>query len=123
MIWETILGGNTRVTFSTERYGKGTPYDVSYERSVIENLVAHHYDRPSFNGTTITGQVGTPITLTDTNNVLNNYDVYASNGAEVRIDGNNITITPIISLLYSNFSFSFFCFFLAIYILPLQLKL
>lgn len=94
MIWETILGGNTKVTFSTERYGKGTAYDVSYERSVIENLVAHHYDRPSFNGITITGQVGTPITLTDTNNVLNNYEVYASNGAEVRIDGNNITITP-----------------------------
>ena len=94
MIWETILGGNTKVTFSTERYGKGAHYDVSYERAVIENLVAHHYDRPSFNGTTITGQVGIPITLTDTNNVLNNYEVYASNDAEIRIDGNNITIIP-----------------------------
>ena len=94
MIWETILGGNTRVTYSTARYGQGTPYDVSYERSVIENLVAHHYTRPSFNGSSVTTQVGTPITITDTNNVLSNYEVYASNGAEVKIDGNKLTITP-----------------------------
>lgn len=94
LIWETILGGNTRVTYSTARYGAGTPYDVSYERSVIENLVAHHYDKPSFNGTTITSQVGTPVTLTDTNNVLSNYEVYASNNANVSIDGNKLTITP-----------------------------
>lgn len=94
LLWETILGGNTRVTYSTARYGAGTPYDVSYERSVIENLVAHHYDKPSFNGTTITSQVGTPVTLTDTNNVLSNYQVYASNNANVSIDGNKLTITP-----------------------------
>lgn len=94
LLWETILGGNTRVTYSTARYGKGTVYDVSYERSVIENLVAHHYDKPSFNGTTITSQVGTPVTLTDTNNVLSNYQVYASNNANVSIDGNKLTITP-----------------------------
>ena len=42
LIWETILGGNTKVTYSTARYGQGTPYDVSYQKSVIENLVAHH---------------------------------------------------------------------------------
>ena len=94
LIWETILGGNTKVTYSTARYGQGTPYDVSYQKSVIENLVAHHYDRPSFNGTTVTTQVGTPITLTDTNNVLSNYEVYASNGADVSINGNKLTITP-----------------------------
>lgn len=94
LIWETILGGNTKVTFSTARYGQGTPYNVDYEKSVIENLVAHHTDKPSFNGTSITSQVGTPVTLTDTNNVLSNYEVYASNGAEISINGNNLTITP-----------------------------
>ena len=94
LIWETILGGNTKVTFSTGRYGTGTVYDVSVQKSVIMNLVNHHYDRPSFNGTTVSSQVGTPITLTDTNNVLSNYEVYASNGAKVSINGNKLTITP-----------------------------
>lgn len=94
MIWETILGHNTWIRFSTERYNGGTALDVSYEKSVIENLVKHHYDKPSFNGKTITAQVGTTVTLTDTNNVLNNYQVYASNNANVSINGNQLTITP-----------------------------
>lgn len=94
LIWETILGGNTKVTYSTERYGAGSVYNVSAQKSAIMDLVNHHYDRPSFNGTTVSSQVGTPITLTDTNNVLSNYEVYASNGAEVSINGNQLTITP-----------------------------
>lgn len=94
LIWETILGGNTRVTYSTERYGAGRPYNVDAERNIINSLVANHYTKPSFNGTTVTAQVGTSVTLTDTNNVLSNYEVYASNNANVSINGNQLTITP-----------------------------
>lgn len=94
LIWETILGGNTRVTFNTARYGAGTPYNVDTERNIINNLVAQHYTKPSFNGTTVTAQVGTSVTLTDTNNVLSNYEVFASNNANVSIKGNQLTITP-----------------------------
>ena len=94
LIWETILGGNTRVTFNTERYGAGTPYNVDAERNVINSLVAQHYIKPSFNGTTVTAQVGTSVTLTDTNNVLSNYEVFTSNNANVSINGNQLTITP-----------------------------
>lgn len=94
LIWETILGGNTRVTFNTERYGAGTPYNVDAERNVINSLVAQHYTKPSFNGTTVTAQVGTSVTLTDTNNVLSNYEVFTSNNANVSINGNQLTITP-----------------------------
>lgn len=94
LVWETILGGNTRVTYSTERYGGGTAYNVDAEKNVINNLVAQHYTKPSFNGTTVTAQVGTSVTLTDTNNVLSNYEVYASNNANVSINGNELTITP-----------------------------
>lgn len=94
LIWETILGGNTRVTFNTERYGAGTPYNVDAERNVINSLVAQHYTKPSFNSTTVTAQVGTSVTLTDTNNVLSNYEVYASNNANISINGNQLTITP-----------------------------
>ena len=94
LIWESILGGNTRVSFNTARYGAGTSINVDAERAEIERLVNSHYVKPSFNGTTITSQVGIPTTLTDTNNVLSNYEVYASNGAEISINGNQLTITP-----------------------------
>ena len=94
LIWEAILGGNTRVTYSTERYGAGTPYVVDAERNVINNLVAHHYDKPSMNGANYTAQVGTPISIQDTNGVLSKFEVRASNGAEVSINGNTLTITP-----------------------------
>lgn len=94
LIWESILGGNTRVTYNTQRYGAGTPYNVDYEKSVIQDLANHHYDKPSFNGTTVTTQVGKSVTLTDNNNVLSKYEVYASNGAEISINGNQLTITP-----------------------------
>ena len=38
LIWETILGGNTRVTYSTERYGAGTPYNVDAERRLKSKI-------------------------------------------------------------------------------------
>lgn len=94
LIWESILGGNTKVTFNTERYGAGSYVDISAERNEIKNLVAHHYDKPSMNGKSYTAQVGTPITIEDTNGVLSKFEVKASNGAEVSIDGNKLTITP-----------------------------
>lgn len=93
MIWATILGNNTTVKFSTARYGEGTPLDVSAEKAEIERLIAHHYDRPSFNAGVYKLQVGQSLTLTDTNNVLQNFDISVS-GANYTVDGNTLTITP-----------------------------
>ena len=93
MIWATILGNNTTVKFSTARYGEGTPLDVSAEKAEIERLIAHHYDRPSFNAGVYKLQVGQSLTLTDTNNVLQNFDIRVS-GANYTVDGNTLTITP-----------------------------
>lgn len=93
MIWETILGHNAWVRFSTARYNGGNAFDVSYERSVIEDLVRHHYDKPSFNGGTYNLQVGETLTLTDTNNVLSNYNV-SVDGANYTLNSNSITLTP-----------------------------
>lgn len=56
---------------------------LSNEKAQIEDLIAHHYDRPSFNGGVFKAQVGENITLTDTNNVLSNYSVSVS-GADYR---------------------------------------
>jgi hypothetical protein len=93
MIWATILGNNTTVRFSTERYYEGTPLDVSAETNEINRLMEEHYKVPSFDGQTINAQVGKTITLTDTNNVLSNFNVSVS-GAEYSVNGNTLTIKP-----------------------------
>ena len=93
MIWATILGNNTTVKFSTARYGEGTPLDISAEKAEIERLISHHYDRPSFNAGVYKLQVGETLTLTDTNNVLGQFDINVD-GAEYSVDGNNLTIKP-----------------------------
>lgn len=93
LIWDTIVGGGAHTTFWTERYAGGTQLDVSREQNEINNLIAHHYDRPSFNGGVYKVQVGETITLTDTNGVLGNYNVSVS-GANYNVNGNTLTITP-----------------------------
>lgn len=93
MIWDTIVGGGANTTFHTARWAKGDTFDVSNEKAQIEDLIAHHYDRPSFNGGVYKAQVGETITLTDTNNVLSNYSVSVS-GADYSIDGNKLIIKP-----------------------------
>ena len=72
---------------------KWNQFNVDAEQNEINNLIAHHYDRPSFNGGVYKVQVGETITLTDTNGVLGNYNVSVS-GANYRVDGNNLIITP-----------------------------
>lgn len=92
MIWEAVLG-NTSVSFSTGRWNAGDQIDVSAERNQIESLIANHYTRPSFNGQTINLNVGETTTLTDTNNVLEKFDISVS-GAEYSVNGNTLTIKP-----------------------------
>ncbi len=92
MIWETIMKDGF-VKISKDYWGKGQVLDFSAERAEIENLIAHHYDRPSFNGEVHKIQKGKSVVLTDTNNVLSQFDINV-NGAEYSIDGNVLTITP-----------------------------
>lgn len=63
------------------------------ESQELLNLVNNHYKRPSFNNQNITSVVDDTIKLTDTNEVLQNYDV-SINNASYRKDGNNLYITP-----------------------------
>lgn len=63
------------------------------ESQELLNLVNNHYKRPSFNNQNITSVVDDTIKLTDTNGVLQNYDV-SINGASYRKDGNDLYITP-----------------------------
>lgn len=93
MLWDTILGHGTETQFTTSRWGEGTRLDIDSEKAEIERLIAHHYDKPSFNGGTYTVQVGETIQLTDTNNILDNYDITVD-GADFSVSGNTLTITP-----------------------------
>ena len=93
LIWDTIVGSGAHTTFWTERWASGSQFNVDAEQNEINNLIAHHYDRPSFNGGVYKAQVGETITLTDTNGVLSKFNVSVS-GANYNVDGNTLTITP-----------------------------
>lgn len=94
LLWETILGENSKVTYSSNRYGSGNIYDVDDEKAEIEKFVEHHYDKPSFQGITVTVQIGKQIELEDTNQVLSNFDIPYIEGADVQIHDNILSITP-----------------------------
>lgn len=57
--------------------------------------VNNYYIRPSFHGTTQTVRVGEETRLTDTNGVLNTFEVYASDGLDVYIEGNDLVVTGV----------------------------
>ncbi|MDO5568748.1 MAG: SpaA isopeptide-forming pilin-related protein [bacterium] len=92
MLWESV--SDFHFEYYTERYGNGSYINLSPEINEISNLVANHYKRPSFNGTTVTTEVGKTTTITDTNGVLSNFEVYGENIANVTIEGNNLSFTP-----------------------------
>lgn len=94
LLWETVLGNGTKVTYSKNRYGKGEVYDVSKEKEEIQELIFHHYDKPSFEGKDFKAMVGETIVLEDTNDVLKDYTVKSTAFANVKIDGNRVFITP-----------------------------
>lgn len=94
LLWETILGSNSKVTYSTERYGNGSDYTVNSEKDRIQQLVEHHNDKPSFHGETVTVQIGKQINLEDTNQVLSNFDIPYVEGVDVQIHDNILSITP-----------------------------
>lgn len=68
-------------------------WDLSKERNDISDLIKHHNDKPSFAGESFNAKVGEELEITDTLGVLQNYDVYESNGAKVEIVGNRLKIT------------------------------
>ncbi len=93
MIWKEILGNNTQVIFSTQRWGAGDRLSTANEEAEINRLIASHYIKPSFDAGVYKVQVGETLTLTDTNNVLSNYSISVS-GAEYSVNGNALTIKP-----------------------------
>ena len=90
LMWEKISG--REVHWVTELRTDGPEYDVSSEKQEIERLIQNHTNLPSFDDNTVEINVGDSITLTDTNGVLSQYEIYNTNLENVSIKGNTITI-------------------------------
>jgi hypothetical protein len=91
IIWEKISG---RSIYWVQGTSASSPeVDVSVEKNNILNLVNAHTKVPSFDEKTIEVNVGESKTITDTNGVLSNYQIYHSDLKNVSINGNSMTIT------------------------------
>lgn len=91
MIWRTTNPESNIYFTSTLNGSKTNKYD-SYVQE-IENLVANHYTKPSFESN-ITTSVGSTITLNDNNNVLSNFKLTStSDNISASISGNTLSIT------------------------------
>ena len=100
MIWETIMGEGAWCKINTQHWSAGTDIDLTNERNEINRLISNHYKNLSFNNKSYNVQKGSPTALTDTNNVLSEFNVINSN-IDYQIEGNKISFTPINSVSIS----------------------
>lgn len=68
--------------------------EYSDMKKQIQSDMDHHYDKPSFDGDTKTVNVGSSITLTDTNKVLSEFTLKEVEGVTITKSGDKVTITP-----------------------------
>ncbi len=92
LIWETT--GGQIVEFWTEASGYGDFINLNYERNQIMKLVNAHYNKPSFNGSSMEVLIGQEYKITDKNGLMSEYELYSADGMDVRISGNDIYFTP-----------------------------
>lgn len=83
MIWE--LRGWTINTTNLVNYAS--------MKAEIQNRINHHYDKPNFVNIPSSITVGQTITLTDTNNVLERFDITPVAGVIFNKNGNQLSIT------------------------------
>ncbi len=93
LIWETT--GGQIVEFWTEQYGYGDYININAEKNEIMRLVNAHYNKPSFNGSSMEVIIGKEYKITDTNGLMSEYELYSADNLNVRIEGNNIFVTPL----------------------------
>ncbi len=88
LIWETV--SDYEIDFYTKEHRLGNKINVETEKNEIMKLVNSHYDKPSFDNTTVTTTLGSELVLTDTSNVLEKYEV--ENNEFAKINGNKLYI-------------------------------
>ena len=92
LIWK-VVRPDIEVTWTTGKNLTGEVIDISKEKEEIMQLVKTHDLLPSFSETLVKDEVGKTITITDENNVLNDYDISDSEYHKVVRDGNKLIIT------------------------------
>ena len=92
LIWKAVRP-DIEVTWTTGENMTGNVIDISKVKEEILDLVNKHDLKPSFSETLVKDEVGKTITLTDENNVLNDYDISESSYHKVVKDGNKLIIT------------------------------
>ena len=92
LIWRTVEP-TSRIVFTDTLNGSEVSNKFSSEINEIESLVANHYKRPNLNIENTTLPLGQSITLTDSNNVLNQFKISSTENVSATINGNSITIT------------------------------
>ena len=93
LLWETIgtKAGNDFYFYVSPQYPTRAS-QKAWQDAVMAKFNSV-YVKPSFNGGSYTLNIGQSITLTDTNGILSEYLVSASNGLNVSKNGNQITIS------------------------------
>ena len=91
LIWKSIMGTGSTVTFSSELFGRGTIWDVKDEENKINELVLNHKKVPEFDLSDFY-YVGEKIALKDKNEVLKSFNVETE--AESSVRGSTLYITP-----------------------------
>lgn len=86
MIWE-------RMGLTVTLTGDFANYYPSM-KAAAQAKINNHKKLPSFDGTTQTVQLGSSITLTDTNNVLGDFTIKSVTGLNISKSGNTLTLTP-----------------------------
>ncbi|SJZ77521.1 LPXTG-motif cell wall anchor domain-containing protein [Pilibacter termitis] len=103
LIWEEVVGA------STISYMFGGDYNriIDY-KTKIANEVNQRLKLPSFNGQTITVKMGQPVTLTDMNNRVADYNVLVSNPNKLKysVNGDKLVLTADSSSIQGDSSFS-----------------
>ena len=92
LIWRTAEP-TSRFVFTDTLNGKDNPDKFASEIAEIENLVANHYKRPSFN-TDVKVPISKSQNFVDQNGVLSNFKVVSVENGTASINGNTLTITP-----------------------------
>lgn len=89
LIWETL--GMTDILFTTGLNRTGQVILVANEKNEILRLIKEHEKKPSFDGMMVTLKSGEEKIITDTNQVLSNYQM-KTDSTEVKKEGNQIII-------------------------------
>lgn len=88
LIW---LFNDDKVIWKQNRNFNSNTLNIDNQKNEIMNLVNNHDKLPSFINTSYTTEYGKTISITDSNNVLSNYDI--SGDIDYVVNGNTITIS------------------------------